>query len=49
MFEKEVHIGEKVESYTDFTVDENDQVMSRHQIQVNDVIKCTATFSVGRE
>lgn len=44
VFEKEVHIGEKVESYTDFTVDENDQVVSRHQIQVNDVVKCTATF-----
>lgn len=43
-FEKEVHIGETVESYVDFTMDENDQVISRHQVQVGDVVKCVGTF-----
>lgn len=44
VFEKEVHIGEIVESYVDFEVDENDHLMSRHQIKVGDTIKCTGTF-----
>lgn len=44
-FEKEVHIGETIESYTDFSKDANGQIISRHQIQVDDVIKCTGTFT----
>lgn len=43
-FEKEVQIGEMVESYVDFDVDESDQVISRHQVQVGDVVKCVGTF-----
>lgn len=43
-FDKEVHIGETVESYIDFTVDENDQIISRHQIRVGTVSKCVGTF-----
>lgn len=44
VFEKEVHIGEMVESYVDFAVDENDVLISRHQVQVGDTVKCTASF-----
>lgn len=44
VFEKEVHIGEVVESYVDFIVDENEQLISRHQIKVDDVSKCVGTF-----
>lgn len=43
-FEKEVHIGDKIESYVDFAVDENDVLISRHQVKVGDINKCTATF-----
>ena len=45
VFEKEVHVGEKVESYVDLVVDEKDTLVSRHQIQVHDIVKCTATFT----
>lgn len=45
VFEKEVYIGETVESYTDFSENEEGQTISRHQIQVGDVIKCTGTFT----
>lgn len=45
IFEKEVHIGEKVESYTELATNDENQLISRHQIQVNDVIKCTGTFT----
>ena len=44
VFEKEVNIGEVVESYVDFIVDENEQLISRHQIKVDDVSKCVGTF-----
>lgn len=44
VFEKEIHIGEKIESYVDFEVDENDILISRHQVKVGDINKCTATF-----
>lgn len=44
VFEKEIHIGEEVESYVDFAVDENDVIISRHQVQVGDTVKCTANF-----
>lgn len=43
VFEKEVHIGETVNSYAEL-VTEEDRLTSRHQIQVNDIIKCTGTF-----
>ncbi len=43
-FEKEVHIDEVVDSYVDFTVDEDNQIISRHQIKVGDTTKCVATF-----
>jgi len=43
-FEKEVHIGDEIESYVDFAVDENDVLISRHQVKVGDINKCTATF-----
>lgn len=44
VFEKEIHIGEKVESYVEFTVDENETLISRHRVQVGDIVKCTASF-----
>lgn len=44
VFEKEVQIGELVESYVNFEKDENEQLISRHQIKVDDVVKCTGTF-----
>ncbi len=44
VFEKEVNIGEVVDSYVDFDVDGNDELVSRHQIKVDDVIKCTGMF-----
>lgn len=44
VFEKEVHIGETVSSYVDFTMDENETFISRHEIRVGDVVKCTASF-----
>jgi medium-chain acyl-[acyl-carrier-protein] hydrolase len=47
VFEKEVHIGETVESYTDLLEGEDGEIISRHQIQVDDVIKCTGTFTWG--
>jgi len=45
VFEKEVHIGEEVDSYTELTTNEEGKLISRHQIQVDDVIKCTGTFT----
>lgn len=45
VFEKEVHIDEEVDSYTELATNEEGQLISRHQIQVNDVIKCTGTFT----
>lgn len=45
VFEKEVHIGEKVESYVELAEDENDPLTSRHQIEVNGITKCTANFT----
>lgn len=44
VFEKEIHIGEEVESYVEFSVDENDTLISRHRVQVGDTVKCTASF-----
>lgn len=44
VFEKEIHIGEDVESYVEFSVDENDVLISRHRVQVGDTVKCTASF-----
>ena len=45
VFEKEVHIGEKVESYVDLIRDEADVLTSRHQIQVDDITKCSGSFT----
>lgn len=45
VFEKEVHIGEEVDSYTERATNEEGQLISRHQIQVNDTVKCTGTFT----
>lgn len=44
VFEKEVHIGETVSSYVDFTVDENERLISRHEVRVGEVVKCIASF-----
>lgn len=44
VFEKEIHIGEKVDSFVEFSVDEQDTLISRHRVQVGDIIKCTASF-----
>lgn len=43
-YDKEVNIGDVVESYSDFTVDGNEQLFSRHVVKVDDVVKCSATF-----
>lgn len=45
VFEKEVHIGEAVDSYSELATNDEGQLISRHQIQANDVIKCTGTFT----
>lgn len=44
VFEKEVNIGETVESYTNQLLNEEGILMTQHQIQVDGIIKCTATF-----
>lgn len=44
VFEKEIHIGEEIESYVEFSVDENDVLISRHCVQVTDTVKCIASF-----
>lgn len=44
VFEKEIRVGETIESYFDFKVDENDNLISRHQIKVGEVTKCVGTF-----
>ncbi|PJH58735.1 acyl-[acyl-carrier-protein] thioesterase, partial [Salmonella enterica subsp. enterica serovar Typhimurium] len=43
-FDKEVHINDAVKSYADVTSDEEGRLTSRHYIQVDDIIKCKATF-----
>ncbi|HLR91464.1 MAG TPA: acyl-ACP thioesterase domain-containing protein [Atopostipes sp.] len=45
VFEKEVHIGEEVESYADLSTNDENQTISRHQIKVGEVTKCTGTFT----
>lgn len=45
VFEKEVHNGEEVESYADLSTNEENQLISRHQIKVGDITKCTGTFT----
>lgn len=44
VFEKEIHIGEEVESYVEFTVDEDETLISCHKVKVGDIVKCTASF-----
>lgn len=44
VFEKEIKIGEEVESYVEFNVDENDTLISKHRVQVGNIVKCTASF-----
>lgn len=44
VFEKEVHIGEDVDSFSETTIDDEGKILSRHQIQVDEVSKCIGTF-----
>lgn len=44
VFEKEVHIGEDVESFSEVVTNDDEENISRHQIQVDAVKKCIGTF-----
>lgn len=44
VFEKEVHIGEDVHSFSEVATNDEGELISRHQIQVDEVNKCTGTF-----
>lgn len=44
IFEKEVRIGEKVNSHVVLENKEEDQYISHHQIQVEGIVKCVADF-----
>ena len=44
VYEKEIYMNEQVESYVDFRMDDQDQLVSRHQIKVDGVSKTLANF-----
>ncbi len=44
IYEKEIYVHEQVESYVDFTLDAEERIVSRHQIQVDGISKTIANF-----
>ncbi|MDN6162464.1 MAG: thioesterase [Atopostipes sp.] len=44
IYEKEIYMDEEVESYFDFTIDENEDLLSRHQIKVDGISKAYGNF-----
>lgn len=44
IYEKEVYMDEEIESYVDFTIDEEENLISRHQIKVAGISKANANF-----
>lgn len=44
IYEKEVYVDEEIESYVDFTIDEEENLTSRHQIKVAGISKANANF-----
>lgn len=45
IYEKEVYMNEEVHSYYDFEMDEEENIVSRHQIKVDDISKAYANFT----
>lgn len=44
VYEKEIYMNEQVESYVDFRMNDQEQLVSRHQIKVDGVSKTLANF-----
>lgn len=45
VYEREIYMNETVDSYVDFTIDEQENLISRHQIKVGDTSRAHANFT----